>query len=163
MELFDYLIFFISFILLFIGIIGSVVPIIPGPIISYLSIILINLIVNEFSFNTLLFWGIIVVIFSILENLIQFFGVRFFGGRKLAVIGSTIGFLLGLFIPPFGFIIGTFLGGLVGALAENNQNTKKAFKIALGSFIGFFVSVFLKLLISFYFMIQYFNILINLI
>tara|TARA_Y100001970_G_C13760066_1_gene615293 strand:+ start:115 stop:606 length:492 start_codon:yes stop_codon:yes gene_type:complete len=162
MELFDYSIIVISFILLFIGIIGSVLPGIPGPIISYLSILLMNFIIDENSFNSLLLMGVMVVIFSIFENFIQFYGVKFFGGKKLAIIGSTIGFLVGLIIPPAGFIIGTFLGGLVGALIENKQDTKKAFKIALGSFIGFFVSVFLKLVISFYFVVEYFNILMKL-
>jgi len=88
--------------------------------------------------------------------------VKLFGGKKLSLVGSTIGFLIGLFIPPIGFIIGTFIGAFIGASIEYKNNTKKALKIAFGSFVGFFGSIVLKLLISFYFMVKYFSILIKL-
>ena len=159
MEFFDYFILVSSFLLLIIGVIGSFIPVIPGPIISYLSLVLINLLTKDFTFFTLLIWGLVVLIFSIIDNVIQLFGIKYYGGKKLAFVGSIIGFIFGLLIPPIGFIIGTFLGGFIGALIENSQNTKKAFKIALGSFIGFFIGIFLKMLISFYFVFQYFNML----
>ena len=155
----DYLLFFISLILLLIGIIGSVIPVIPGPVMIYISILLINPITHTISFNTLLTWGIIVAVFSIIENFIQLYGMKLFGGRKLALIGSTVGFLIGLSIPPIGFIIGTFLGGFIGAFVENKNNTQKALKIAFGSFVGFFGSVVLKLIISFYLVYEYCKIL----
>tara|TARA_Y100001970_G_scaffold115500_1_gene143948 strand:- start:2078 stop:2569 length:492 start_codon:yes stop_codon:yes gene_type:complete len=159
MEFFDYFILVSSFLLLIIGVIGSFIPVIPGPIISYLSLVLINLLTKDFTFFTLLIWGLVVLIFSIIDNVIQLFGIKYYGGKKLAFVGSIIGFIFGLLIPPIGFIIGTFLGGFIGALIENSQNTKKAFKIALGSFIGFFIGIFLKMIISFYFVFQYYNIL----
>ena len=156
MSIFDYLLFFISLITLLIGLIGSIIPVIPGPILAYLSIIiLISSIDQSMPFNTLMIWGVVVIFFSIIENFIQFYSVKLFWGRKLAIIGSTIGFLIGLFIPPIGFMIGTFFGAFIGAFFEYNNNTKKALKIAFGSFIGFFGSVILKLIISFYFVYEY--------
>ena len=156
MSIFDYLLLFISLITLLMGLIGSIIPVIPGPILAYISIIiLISSIDQSLPFNTLMIWGVVVFFFSIIENFIQFYGVKLFGGRKLAIIGSTIGFLIGLFIPLIGFIIGTFFGAFIGAFIEYNNNTKKALKIAFGSFIGFFGSVILKLIISFYFVYEY--------
>lgn len=155
MSIFDYLLFSISLITLLMSLIGSIIPVIPGPILAYISIIiLINSIDQSIPMNTLMIWGVVVIFFSIIENFIQFYGVKLFGGRKLSLIGSTIGFLIGLFIPPIGFIIGTFIGAFVGASIEKN-NTKKALKIAFGSFIGFFGSVILKLIISLYFVYEY--------
>ena len=163
MEILDYLLITLSLITLLIGIIGSIIPAIPGPILAYVSIIiLINSIDQSIPFNTLMIWGIIVIFFSIIENFIQLYGVKLFGGKKLSLVGSTIGFLIGLFIPPIGFIIGTFIGAFIGASIEYKNNTKKALKIAFGSFVGFFGSIVLKLLISFYFMVEYFSILIKL-
>ena len=159
MSIFDYLLFFISLITLLIGLIGSIIPVIPGPILAYLSIIiLISSIDQSLPLNTLMIWGIVVIFFSIIENFIQFYVVKLFGGRKLAIIGSTIGFLIGLFSPPAGFIIGTFFGAFIGAFIEYKKDTKKALKIAFGSFIGFFGSIALKLIISFYFLYEYFRI-----
>ena len=156
MSIFDYLLFSISLITLLMGLIGSIIPVIPGPILTYISIIiLISSIDQSMPFNTLMIWGVVVIFFSIIENFIQFYSVKLFGGRKLAIIGSTIGFLIGLFIPPIGFMIGTFFGAFIGAFFEYNNNTKKALKIAFGSFIGFFGSVILKLIISFYFVYEY--------
>ena len=156
MSIFDYLLFSISLITLLMGLIGSIIPVIPGPILAYISIIiLISSIDQSMPFNTLMIWGVVVIFFSIIENFIQFYSVKLFGGRKLAIIGSTIGFLIGLFIPPIGFMIGTFFGAFIGAFFEYKNNTKKALKIAFGSFIGFFGSVILKLIISFYFVYEY--------
>ena len=159
MSIFDYLLLFISLITLLMGLIGSIIPVIPGPILTYISIIiLISSIDQSMPFNTLMIWGIIVIFFSIIENFIQFYSVKLFGGKKLAIVGSTIGFLIGLFIPPVGFIIGTFFGAFIGAFIDYKNNTRKALKIAFGSFVGFFGSIVLKLIISFYFLYEYFRI-----
>ena len=58
MLIFDYLLLFISLITLLMGLIGSIIPVIPGPILAYISIIiLISSIDQSIPFNTLMIWG----------------------------------------------------------------------------------------------------------
>ena len=71
------------------------------------------------------------------------------GGSKRATRGSFVGVIAGsFFIPPFGMLIGSFAGALLGEWSENNRLDSKSFKIALGSFLGFILGTGLKLMVS---------------
>jgi uncharacterized protein YqgC (DUF456 family) len=72
-------------------------------------------------------------------------GTKRFGGSKYGVWGTNIGLIVGLFIPPFGFILGPFIGALIGELIYDSNNFNRALKAAIGSFIGFLASTFLKI------------------
>ena len=129
------------------GIAGCLLPILPGPPLSYLGLIAIHLTSKiDFSSKFLISWGIIVILVSILDYVIPIWGTKFFGGSKYGVWGSMVGLLAGLFIPPIGIIIGPFIGAVAGEmLAGNKQNALKA---GFGSFIGFLAGTVVKMLVS---------------
>ena len=129
------------------GIAGCLLPILPGPPLSYLGLIAIHLTSKiDFSSKFLISWGIIVIVVSILDYVIPIWGTKFFGGSKYGVWGSMVGLLAGLFIPPIGIIIGPFIGAVAGEmLAGNKQNALKA---GFGSFIGFIAGTVVKMLVS---------------
>ena len=133
--------------LMILGIAGCLLPILPGPPLSYLGLIAIHFTSKiDFSSKFLIAWGIIVTLVSILDYVIPIWGTKFFGGSKYGVWGSMAGLLAGLFIPPIGIIIGPFIGAVAGEmLAGNKQN---AFKAGFGSFIGFIAGTVVKMLVS---------------
>ena len=133
--------------LIILGIAGCLLPILPGPPLSYLGLIAIHLTSKiDFSSKFLISWGIIVIVVSILDYVIPIWGTKFFGGSKYGVWGSMLGLLAGLFIPPVGIIIGPFIGAVAGEmLAGNRQNALKA---GFGSFIGFIAGTVVKMLVS---------------
>jgi uncharacterized protein YqgC (DUF456 family) len=133
--------------LMILGIAGCLLPMLPGPPLSYLGLIAIHFSSKiDFSSKFLISWGIIVILVSILDYVIPIWGTKYFGGSKYGVWGSMAGLLAGLFIPPVGIIIGPFLGAVVGEmLAGNKQNALKA---GFGSFIGFLAGTVIKLLVS---------------
>lgn len=133
--------------LMILGIAGCLLPMLPGPPLSYLGLIAIQLSSKiNFSPKFLISWGVIVILVSILDYVIPIWGTKYFGGSKYGVWGSMAGLLAGLFIPPIGIIIGPFLGAVVGEmLAGNKQNALKA---GFGSFIGFLAGTVVKLLVS---------------
>jgi len=133
--------------LMILGIAGCLLPILPGPPLSYLGLIAIHLTSKiDFSSKFLISWGIIVIVVSILDYVIPIWGTKFFGGSKYGVWGSMLGLLAGLFIPPVGIIIGPFIGAVAGEmLAGNRQNALKA---GFGSFIGFIAGTVVKMLVS---------------
>lgn len=84
------------------------------------------------------------VVIVVLDYVIPAQGTKRFGGSKYGIWGTNLGLLIGLFIPPFGFIIGPFVGAFIGELLFDQNNLNRAFKAATGSFIGFLASTFMK-------------------
>lgn len=133
-----------------VGIAGSILPVLPGPPISWVGLLLLYLIpavALDYSFLGVTL-GVALFIL-VMDYVIPIVGTKYFGGSKAGAYGSTIGVLVGLFFPPFGFIIGPFLGAFLGEIIFNvNSNSKHALKSAVGSFIGFLAGTFMKVLIS---------------
>ncbi len=129
------------------GLAGSVVPVLPGPPLSWAGILAIHFTKYE-SFSSTFLWvtGGIMVSITLLDYFVPIWGTKKFGGTRRGVIGSTIGLLIGLFVfPPFGIIIGPFIGAFIGEMTANRDDTSKALKSATGSFIGFVVGTGMKL------------------
>ena len=153
----------IGFLLILTGIVGSFIPIIPGPIAGWLGLF----VVYQSSFLNLdyFFLGITFVIaisVFILDYIIPSIGAKKFGGSKSGVIGSTLGTIIGIiFLGPIGIILGAFLGAFVGELSKNWSNTRIAFKAAMGTLIGYLGGIILKLSIAIVFSIKFFKIIIN--
>lgn len=135
-------------VLLLLGLIGSVIPVLPGPLLSYIALLLFHLFINRVANTSLILIGIGVVLISILDYFLQIYGVKAAGGDRYAIRGSILGILLGAFLfPPFGILLGAFIGAYIGARIEMGKN---AIKIASGALIGFIMGIVLKLSISFY-------------
>lgn len=146
----DTLLIFLGLFFSILGIAGSFLPIIPGPITSWLGLLFLFLtkaIPMDSSF--LVITGCIALAIFILDNIISIIGAKKFGGGKGSVIGSSIGLLVGIvFLGPLGILIGPFLGAFLGELFVNANNSKGAFKAAIGALVGFITGVFLKFTIS---------------
>ncbi len=139
-------------ILLFVGIIGCFVPVIPGPPISYGGLLVFHFFSSyPIKEDILWFMAFVVIAATVFDLWVQIYGVKKFGGTKKAVNGSIIGLIIGIFfLPPFGIIIGPFLGAFLGARMEENSDVYKAIKIALGALVGFLAGTMLKLSVSLY-------------
>ena len=134
---------------LILGIIGSFLPILPGPITSWFGFLILYLSdVTDFSISLLITTLIIALIIWVLDFFIPAIGTKKFGGSKYGVIGTTIGLIIGVISPiPFGILIGPFLGALAGELI-NKSKSNQAIKAAFGSFLGFLASSFVKFIVS---------------
>ena len=146
----EYFLLILGFILMLVGIIGSILPALPGPPISWVGILLLYFCPGmETNYWLLGITLVIAVVIGILDYIIPAKGTKYFGGSKYGIWGTNIGLVVGIFAPiPFGFLIGPFVGALVGELIYNSQEKGRAFKAATGSFIGFLAGTFMKLLVS---------------
>jgi len=131
------------------GLFGSVLPIIPGPPLSWLGLLILHLTkAVQMSSTLLVITGVLAIIIFIMDYMIPAMGAKKFGGSKSGMIGTTIGLIVGLLSPiPGGIIIGPFLGAFIGEMLNKN-NSKTAFKAAIGSFLGFLASTFIKFIVS---------------
>ena len=138
----------IAFVLLILGLLGSIIPGLPGPPLSFIGILLIHFFTGtQFSTSFLLSWAVIVILVFLLDYFIQVWGVKKFGGGRKAILGTFLGLFMGLLFPPVGLLIGPFIGAFIGALLEVQDDTR-ALKVAIGSFIGFVTGTILKLVVS---------------
>ena len=145
----DFVLIIIAVILLLAGIIGCLVPLIPGPPLSYGAILLLQFSSRSpFSEEFLVMWGAITVAVTVLDYWVPVYGTKKLGGTKTGIRGAAIGLIIGLFVfPPFGIIAGPFLGALIGELISG-QEFARAMRSALGSFAGFIAGTLMKLAVS---------------
>ena len=136
-------------VLMILGIIGCVLPVIPGPPLSFVGLLLLHFSnYAEFSFEFLLVMGAIAVIVTIMDYIVPVWGTKKFGGSKWGMWGAAIGLVLGLiFFPPLGIIIGPFAGAVIGE-ALTGKDAANSFKAGLGSLLGLMIGIGLKLAAS---------------
>jgi len=140
----------LAFLLLIAGIAGAVLPVIPGPPLSFIGLLLIKWSgYVTFTPAFLWIWAGITVFVTVTDYILPSFMVKRFGGSRAAEIGSFAGLVIGIFFfPPWGMIAGPFFGALAGELIRNRANKTRALKAACGAFLAFIASSGAKLIAS---------------
>ncbi len=151
----DYLLLAIATILMIVGIAGCLLPVLPGPPLSYLGLVVLHFSrFADISRNLFIILAVVAVVVTVIDYIVPIWGTRRFGGSKYGMRGATVGLIIGLFLGPFGIIIGPFIGAVVGELIFKDD-VKYALKVGFGSLLGFLTGVGLKLaaslLMTFYF------------
>lgn len=145
----DYILLILGIIFMIIGIIGCLVPVLPGPPLSFLGLISLHLTrFGQFTTSELITLGIITVAVTVLDYFVPVWGTKRFGGSKYGTRGATVGLIIGLFLGPLGIIIGPFIGAFVGEMIFRDD-LSYAFKAGFGSLLGFLTGIGLKLAASF--------------
>ena len=145
----DYVLITIGLLFIIGGMVGCILPVIPGPPLSYIGILLLHF-TERYAFSTkfLIIWAIITAVVYSLDFIIPAWGTKKFGGSKRGIWGSIIGLLIGMFVfPPIGIIVGPFLGAVIGELTLGKESGA-ALKSGFGSFLGFLSGTLLKLIAS---------------
>jgi uncharacterized protein YqgC (DUF456 family) len=145
----DMLLLILGFCCMVLGIFGSFLPVLPGPPLSWIGLLLLYctkaVAPNYWMLGITL---LITIIISILSYVIPAKGTKRYGGSSYGVWGTNIGLIVGIFVPiPFGFIIGPFVGAFVGEMIYNSKDHSRALKAATGSFIGFLASSFISFML----------------
>ena len=130
----------VSLALLFIGMLGTFLPVLPGLLLSICGLLIFKFgTENEMPMMYVWVFALLTILSTVLNYVIPAKTNKKYGGTRYGSIGSFIGTTLGLFfIPiPLGFLIGMLLGVLVGELVHDISDRKKAFNSMKGAFIGF--------------------------
>ncbi|MFD0863850.1 DUF456 domain-containing protein [Sungkyunkwania multivorans] len=145
----DILLLFLGFIFMLLGLLGSFLPVLPGPPVSWIGLLLLHL--TKAVPQDWWFLGItlaVALFIFVMDYIIPAVGTRKFGGSRAGMIGTTIGLVVGIIAPiPFGIIIGPFVGAFVGEMIHQSDSNR-AFKAAFGSFLGFLTGTFMKFVVS---------------
>ncbi|MDA3890411.1 MAG: DUF456 domain-containing protein [Salinivirgaceae bacterium] len=144
----DILLLILGICFIMVGFIGCMVPVLPGPPISFLGMLCL-----EYSkwgpFHSDLLWtfGFLAIAVTVLDYIVPIWGTKKLGGSRIGLWGAAFGLLIGLFFGPFGVLVGPFLGAFIGELSQK-ADSKKALKAAFGAFLGLLMGVGLKLTVS---------------
>jgi uncharacterized protein YqgC (DUF456 family) len=129
------------------GWLGCILPVIPGPPLSYVALLLLQFTrFADFSVKFMLITAAITIIITVVDFVLPVWGTRKWGGSRAGTIGAILGLLVGLFFSPVGIIVGPFAGAVVCELIAGRE-TNAAFRSGFGSFVGFILGVVMKLVV----------------
>ncbi|HET8886586.1 MAG TPA: DUF456 domain-containing protein [Salinimicrobium sp.] len=144
----DVLLIVLAAVFIFAGIIGSIIPVIPGAPLSWCGLLILHFTSIPFNYTLLIITFILTAIIMLLQYIIPAYGTKKYGGSKWGMAGTFIGLFVGLVVPiPFGVLIGSFIGAFIGEMLYQS-NSKTALRAAFGSFIGFLASTFIELVFT---------------
>ena len=144
----------VGFIIALVGLAGSFLPVIPGPLVSWSGILILQLAtpvpVNYYILSITL---IVSIALMIADYVIPYLSSKKYGGSKYGGIGASLGLVIGIFVPfPLAILICAFLGAFIGEMLYKPDH-RQAYKAAIGSFLGVIATDLLKFLVSLAFLI----------
>lgn len=134
----------LGFVCLLVGLLGCVIPVLPGPPLSYVGLLLLHFTdKHELSTPLLLVLLALVVLVTVLDYVVPMLGSKYLGASKWGTRGSFIGTIVGLFFLPWGIVVGPFLGAFIGE-KMGKKDTGQAVVSGIGSMLGFLFGTALK-------------------
>ena len=153
----EYVIIFFAIILALVGLSGAILPVLPGPPIAFLALLLLLLCDgNDVTTTQLVVAGIVAAVITVLDYIAPIWFAKKTGGSKSGTWGATIGLVIGLFVGPIGIIAGPFIGAFLGELIAETPK-EKAFGVACMTFIAFMLTTGLKLVYGIVLLIMVFR------
>ncbi len=137
------------------GMVGSVVPALPGPPLSWLGLLVLyfwgsgtNAAGDRMSLTVLGIWFGVTALVTVLDYLMPGMLTKVTGGSRYASRGATIGMIAGIILTPIGMILGSLLGAFIAELTYGNKTPGDSLKSAFGAFAGFLLGTGIKLITS---------------
>ena len=132
------------------GLVGSVIPALPGLPMIFGGIWL-TAAVDDYR-HLGLWWLLLIgglgAAGVIIEFIASTLGAKRIGASRQALWGASIGTLVGMFFGIPGLLLGPFIGALLGELASGNSVLRSA-HVGIGTWIGLLFGTLMKLVISF--------------
>jgi uncharacterized protein len=145
----DIFLLVLAVIFLIIGLAGCLLPVIPGPPVSFIALVIVHFTrFADYTVTFLLIMAFIAIAVTIIDFLVPVWASGKTGGSKYGMWGAAIGIMAGIFLfPPYGLIVGPVAGAIAGELLYGRKG-KHALLAGLGSFAGFLLGIGLKLAVS---------------
>jgi len=140
----------LGLLVLILGLVGCILPILPGPPLSFLALILLSIAKGWQVFSTqfLVIMAALTIVVTVLDYIVPAAGAKKYGASKLGVWGAVIGMIIGLiFFPPLGVFVGALVGAILGEMVAGKEG-KSALKAGWGVFMGTIFGIAIKLAAS---------------
>ena len=106
----------IGSILMLLGLAGSILPILPGPPLSFIGLFLLALLKHfspPLTPTLVIVLAIVTILVIVMDYVIPLLGAKKYGASKWGVWGSVLGMAIGIFWSPFAMLLGAFIGAVV--------------------------------------------------
>jgi uncharacterized protein YqgC (DUF456 family) len=136
----------LAILLILIGLVGSVVPLLPGTTFILLGALLQKWLLPDTLSWMAVGWIIGFWVLSVLADIgCTMLGTRLFGGSKWGMAGATGGALAGMFFSLPGLILGSMFGAALAEKWKAKRSTDDALRSGAGAAVGFLLSTVAKL------------------
>ena len=147
MELFWW---FLTIVLFAVGLIGTLVPVLPGTTIILAAAIVHRMMLGpdkSVGWYTIFVLVLLTLATYALDVLAGYFGAKYFGATKWGTFGAILGALVGLFLGLIGLFVGPVIGAVVGEVIAGKRMID-AGRAGWGSLLGNIGAMLAKLIIG---------------
>ncbi len=132
------------------GIIGTILPALPGLPLVFAGMLLAAWAggFEQIGVATLVVLGVLTLLSIAVDFWATALGAKRVGASGKAVIGAIIGTFAGLFFGPVGLFAGPFAGALAGELLHG-RDVGQATRVGFGTWLGIVFGIVLKLALAF--------------
>lgn len=136
--------------LLLVGLIGSVVPFLPGPFLIFIAGLVHTWLLPTHGMSTsgIVLLSVLLVVAYVVDFVSGAMGARWFGASRWGIGGVFVGGLVGMFFGPVGLILGPLVGGISCELIFAKKRLQPAAKSAWGSLLGAGVGLLVRVIVS---------------
>jgi len=146
-ELFWWL---LTIVLFAVGLIGTVLPVLPGTTIILAAAIIHRLVLGaekSIGWKTIVALVVLTLLSYVFDFLGSYFGAKYFGATKWGAVGAILGALVGLFLGLIGLFVGPVIGAVVGEVIAGKRMID-AGRAGWGSLLGNIGAMLAKLIIA---------------
>ena len=137
----DYLIWSMVGFLMMVGLIGTIVPMLPGTTFILLGVFLAKFFIPESIVWAGIGWIGLFWFLSVLADIAGvIIGTRLFGGSKWGMTGASGGALIGMFFSLPALLLGTFLGAFAAEKFGAKKGDRDSLRAGVGATAGFLLS-----------------------
>lgn len=146
----DIIVLILALIFIFLGLAGTVIPLLPGIPLIFISIAAYGWYegFQVISARFLAIMAALTILSLLVDYLSTALGASYFGSSKYGVWGAIIGTFIGLAIfAPVGIFLGPWLGASIGEYIAC-QDVNKAMKSGIGTVVGLFSGIIFNLILA---------------
>jgi uncharacterized protein len=149
------LLYILAAILIVIGILGTILPALPGLPLVFGGMLLAawNDDFQRIGMWVLILLGVLTALSFVIDLMATAMGAKKVGASRMAVAGAMIGMVVGLFMGLIGVFIAPFVGAAIGEMMHQRKLDRagvgQAAKVGLGTWFGIVLGVVLKLALAF--------------
>ncbi len=144
------LLWLLAVVLIVLGLVGTLLPALPGPILVFAGVVLAAWIDGfvRIGVGTLVLLGVLTAVAYAVDLVSAALGVKRAGASRRAVAGAAIGVVGGLFLGLPGLIAGPFAGAVIGELTVR-RDLRQAGRVGLFAGLGFVIGLAIRVAIVF--------------
>ena len=145
----DTLLYIIAAALMVAGLVGAVLPFLPGIPLIFAGIWLAAGVdhYRHLGSGWLIAIAVVGAVGLAIDLLAGALGVKRLGASKQAVWGALLGTLVGMFFGLPGLLLGPFVGAVIGELSAGNSVLRST-HVGVSAWIGLIVGALIKLVVS---------------